>query len=144
MSSPRNSSAPIAPEGSSNPWSGGFTKWFSNITEWIKSLSPTGVASFDTGYVNATPNIVWRRYGKVVEIRVALDGTYPPGFTRLAQGAIPAEALPSGTNRRGAAWLGGSNNGHLYVASTSGDIYVLNPTSVNVSTAQGSITYLID
>lgn len=146
MTTPANSTAPISPEDSSLTWSGGIIRWWKNINDWIKGLSPAGSASFETKFVAvaSTPLILWRRWGKVVEIRVALDGSYPPGFTKIADAAIPTSVLATGTNRRGAAWLGGSNNGHLYVGSTDGSIYVLNPTAVTVSTVQGNIIYTID
>lgn len=144
MTTPANSPSPLSPETSSNPWSGSIVRWWRNINDWIKGLSPSGAQSFETKFVTVAPGILWRRWGKVVEIRCARDGSFSPGENLLASGVIPSEALPSGTNRRGAAFLGGSHTGHIYVGSTTGNVYVMNSTGVTVSTAQGSIIYTLD
>lgn len=144
MSTPSTSAAPVGPEGSSNPWSGGFIRWFWNIINWIKGMSPTGATTFQTGFTTAAPGILVRRWGKVVEILIAKDGTYPNGYTKIATAAISSDLLPGGVNRRGAMWLGYEIDGHAYVDGNNGSIYVLNPGTSPGRTVQGNIVYTLN
>lgn len=144
MSTPTTSTAPVGPEGSSNPWNGGFIRWFSNIINWIKGLSPASATVFQTGWVEPVAGIRYRRYGKVVEILISKDGTYNKGYTKIATGVIPAELIAGGVNRRGALWLGYELDGHAYVNASDGSIYVLNSFDTPGRTAQGQIIYTVN
>lgn len=143
MSTPTTSAAPVGPEPSSNPWNGGFIRWFTNIINWIKALSPAGATVFQTNWVEPVAGIRYRRWGKIVEVRIAKDGTYNKGYTKIASGAIPAELLADGVNRRGSIWLGYEIDGHAYIDVDNGDIYVLNPQDEAGRTAQGQIVYTV-
>lgn len=144
MTTPANSPSPLSPENSNNPWSGGIIRWWKLINDWIKGLSPAGASSYETKFVTVAPGILWRRWGKMIEIRCARDGSFGPGVNLLAAGVIPDDVLPSGTNRRGAAFLGGTHSGHIYVGSSDGSVYVMNSTGVTVTAVQGSIVYTLD
>lgn len=144
MSTPKESVAPTSPEQSSNPWAGGFTQWFKNITSWIRALVPSGETVFETGYVEVATGIWYKRVGKDMEIDVNVGtGTYPPGIKVIAAAAIPAHLRGGRSNPRGPAFLGDSESGHIYLNNANGDIGVIHQTGASRGLVQGTIKYTI-
>lgn len=105
---PLNVSPSIPTESSTAAPAGGFSTWFKNIGDWIKSLSPSGATQYDTDAITSgltvTAGTNWtlnsyklRRIGKLVEGEVAV--TYG-GNTITADsvgniGDITAASVPS-------------------------------------------------
>lgn len=94
--------APTPPSGSSPAVpTGGFKKWFKDITDWIALLSPAGAADYDTGWVPCTsPNSLFnanslfvRRIGKAIHTRGSIN---PTGNTTLTSGFVSVAQLPAG------------------------------------------------
>lgn len=144
MSKPDDSRAPVSPEGSSNPWSGGFHNWFKQITSWIDSLTPAGQTSHETGYVEVANGIWYKRIGKDMEIDVNIgSGSYPVGITALGSNLIPKALRGGRSNPRGVAFMGDSESGHLYLDNATGDIGVIHQTGASRGLVQGTIKYTI-
>ena len=94
--------APTPPSGSSPAVpTGGFKKWFKDITDWIALLSPAGAADYDSGWVPCTsPNSAFtaanlhvRRIGKLVVVR---GGIIPTTTSALTSAFVSVAQLPAG------------------------------------------------
>jgi len=144
MSTPSTSVSPVGPTENDSTWNGGFVRWFINITDWIKSLSPAGASVYDTRRVIVAPGISYRRVGKAVEVAVSVTAGCPVGLSTLAAAAIPPSLWPPGTNARGECYLGDAQIGQLFVDSATGDVGVIQQTGATRGLAQGLIRYFVD
>ena len=114
MATPTSAAAPDAPSGSSivagarKLW-----QWFTEITDWLKALSPPGATAYDTGWVTLTLESGWtaggqtpqvRRVGKLIIFRGHIvNSTATTTLTRafvIPQGFRPPASLnfPQSTN----------------------------------------------
>lgn len=99
----------VPTESSTGVPAGGFSQWFRNIGDWIKSLSPAGASQYDTGWVvvplntgfqsfGTAPSV--RRIGKEVLWRGAVQPNPAGNFTAstvhtvIASGSVPADFRP--------------------------------------------------
>ena len=99
MSTPTNSVAPVAPTGTSSPWS--MPLWWKRITDWLRDLSPPGATTYDTGWVDI-PNpaglvLKGRRIGHMAMLFLDGPHTLPNGSTLdvFQPGVIPSQFLPT-------------------------------------------------
>lgn len=131
----------IPTESSTAAPAGGFSTWFKNIGDWIKTLSPTGATQYDTGWVSSgltiTDGTDWavssytvRRAGMVAYIRVTLTytgadlatnaiGSFPVDYLMctLPAGWRPSETSPCYVSQNGLReWFGQATvNGSVYI-----------------------------
>lgn len=125
ISMPVNVSPSIPTESSAAVPAGGFSTWFKNIGDWLKSMSPTGATQYDTDWVTTgitmTPgpgftidSYRMRRIGKTVHARIAATYT-GAGFNSNAFGNftdLTVATLPTAWSPTGEPWeLNPSENG---------------------------------
>lgn len=148
MSTPKEIVAPVSPEPSDNPWSGtgGIRRWWANINDWIKALSPAGATAFDTGWVDVpitlsgmTGTMKYSRYGKIVILQLDLTGGLVSGTVQVA-GTMPSGIVPSQGRAVGAVYLDG---GYVGVAriTAGGVIGISQTTGSTRSNPTGTVVF---
>ena len=154
MATPTSAAAPDAPSGSSivagtrKLW-----QWFTEITDWLKALSPSGASAYDTGWLDCTPatsgstgTCKARRQGKFVEVRFNYSVT--PSVANGAYfavanlpGAIPA---PTGDAAFGMARVQGSPTVPVPAYISSGGILsYINTSGVAKTLLAGSLLSMV-
>lgn len=148
MSTPKEIVAPVSPEPSDNPWSGsgGIRRWWTNINDWIKGLSPAGATAFDTGWVNVpitlsgmTGTMAYSRYGKIVILQIDLTGGLVSGTVQVA-GNMPSGIVPSQGRAVGALYLDGGYVGVVRITA-GGVIGISQTTGVSRSNPNGTVVF---
>lgn len=134
---------------------GGFSTWFKNISDWLKSLSPAGATQYDTGWVNSglaiTPGTNWtlgnyrcRRIGKDIWAEVALTygGTTITADATGNAGDVVMGTMPSGWRPTAGSWR--LNSGRQFISEWFGIVgpdgaLVLSHGAPNATIPAGSV-----
>lgn len=129
MSTPTDSVAPVAPTGTSSPWS--MPLWWKRIADWLAALSPAGATEYDTGWQPITPASGFtsvgaqvRRIGSVVWWRGALSGDFA-GTLGQTVTTLPVAFRPSDYLRIPVASYSGTGAATYYLQiNTAGVVTV--------------------
>lgn len=134
---PIAASPSIPTESSTAAPAGGFSTWFKNIGEWIKSLSPSGASQYDTDWVaitlaanyeaQGTPAPAVRRIGKTVHMRglvrnIQTPSVFPAGA--IVVGTIPAGFTPASFLYRRSDAASTNTDVRVLIKSGTGEIEV--------------------
>lgn len=145
-SSAQTSSQPDKPEQSSNPWNGGFIRWFLNIIEWLRSLSPNWATTYDSGPVDlslvdgVTGSLWYRRIGRIVIVTGNVSGNFPAGNSDI--GTIPNTIRPLRDNARGAMYASGPTAGTSWV-TTNGNVGITHDNATARVDASFNVIYVV-
>lgn len=151
MSTPTDSVAPVAPTGTSSPWS--MPLWWKRITDWIAGMSPSGASVYDTGWVTVTPAGSFshgaipgqvRRVGKRIELQGGISGSITQNVTTII-GNIPAGFRPPDGTRTITSGAATQGTAVYYMnVETNGDIRVRVTPTGTYNVALGGLGYLLD